>query len=69
MSKRDIGTSKFFQKFGGITIACGDSSLKWQNISKSEMIRNGIDISAIENYSQAIDNPKLTIGCWSDYCS
>jgi hypothetical protein len=26
------------------------------------MIRNGIDISAIENYSQAIDNPKLTIG-------
>jgi glycosyltransferase involved in cell wall biosynthesis len=33
-----------------------------KHLGKSEMIRNGIDISAIENYSQAIDNPKLTIG-------
>jgi hypothetical protein len=34
MSK-DIGYRRFFQKFFGITIACGDSSLKWQNISEN----------------------------------
>ncbi|RTY76345.1 glycosyltransferase [Flavobacterium sp. LS1R10] len=55
---------KFFQKFfGGITIACGDSEFEMaKQLGKAEMIRNGIDISAIENYSQAVDNTKLTIG-------
>jgi hypothetical protein len=50
MSKKDIGTSRFFQKFfGGITIACGDSEFEMaKHLGKSEMIRNGIDISAIE---------------------
>lgn len=55
---------KFFQKFfGGITIACGDSEFELaKQLGKAEMIRNGIDISAIEKYSQAVNNQKLTIG-------
>ncbi|MGL5112435.1 MAG: glycosyltransferase [Flavobacterium sp.] len=55
---------KFFQEFfGGITIACGDSEYDLaQKLGKAEMIRNGIDIAAIEKYSAPIVNSKLTIG-------
>lgn len=55
---------KYFQKiFGGITIACGDSEFELaKQLGKAEMIRNGIDISTIQNHLQPVSNAKLTIG-------
>jgi glycosyltransferase involved in cell wall biosynthesis len=55
---------KSFQEiFGGITVACGDTEYEIaQEIGKSNLIRNGIDIEDVKQYLTKHKNDTLTIG-------
>ena len=51
------------QLFGGETIACGDTEYQIaQKIGKSHLVRNGIDIAAVNNCVTETKNDILTIG-------
>jgi len=58
------GIEKNFQRFfGGTIVACGDTELEIaKGIGKAKLVRNGIDITNVQQHYAPHQNEKLTIG-------
>src|SRR5690554_6829498 len=55
---------KYSQRFfGGTTIACGDTEYEIaKSFGKSVLVRNGINVEEVHQYSKPYENKRLTIG-------